>query len=63
MRAKQYNGHRNPTRKEATKSYISPPPFLGNAMKKAEDFSEWYNEIVEKANLTDKRYPIKGMNV
>jgi len=32
-------------------------------MKKGEDFSEWYNEIVEKANLTDKRYPIKGMNV
>ncbi|MGQ9587835.1 MAG: proline--tRNA ligase [Thermoplasmata archaeon] len=32
-------------------------------MKKAEDFSEWYNEIVEKANLTDKRYPVKGMNV
>ena len=32
-------------------------------MKKAEDFSEWYNEIVERTNLTDKRYPIKGMNV
>jgi prolyl-tRNA synthetase len=32
-------------------------------MKKAEDFSEWYNEMVERANLTDKRYPIKGMNV
>lgn len=32
-------------------------------MKKAEDFGEWYNEVVEKANLTDKRYPIKGMNV
>ncbi len=32
-------------------------------MKKAEDFGEWYNEIVEKANLTDKRYPVKGMNV
>ena len=32
-------------------------------MKKADDFSEWYNEIVERANLTDKRYPIKGMNV
>jgi prolyl-tRNA synthetase len=32
-------------------------------MKKEEDFSEWYNEIVERANLTDKRYPIKGMNV
>jgi prolyl-tRNA synthetase len=26
-------------------------------------FSEWYNEVVELANLTDKRYPIKGMNV
>jgi prolyl-tRNA synthetase len=32
-------------------------------MKKSEDFSEWYNEIVELAGLTDKRYPIKGMNV
>jgi prolyl-tRNA synthetase len=32
-------------------------------VKKSEDFSEWYNEIVELANLTDKRYPIKGMNV
>jgi prolyl-tRNA synthetase len=32
-------------------------------MKKEEDFSEWYNEIVDLANLTDKRYPIKGMNV
>jgi prolyl-tRNA synthetase len=32
-------------------------------MKKEENFSEWYNEIVELANLSDKRYPIKGMNV
>lgn len=32
-------------------------------MKKIENFSEWYNEIVEKANLCDKRYPVKGMNV
>ena len=32
-------------------------------MRKQEDFSEWYNEVVELANLTDKRYPIKGMNV
>jgi len=32
-------------------------------VKKSEDFSEWYNEIVELAGLTDKRYPIKGMNV
>lgn len=32
-------------------------------VKKSEDFGEWYNEIVELAGLTDKRYPIKGMNV
>jgi prolyl-tRNA synthetase len=32
-------------------------------VKKNEDFSEWYNEIVELADLCDKRYPIKGMNV
>ena len=27
------------------------------------EFDEWYNEIVEKAELCDKRYPVKGMNV
>ncbi len=32
-------------------------------MKKVENFSEWYNDIVEKAGLCDKRYPVKGMNV
>ena len=32
-------------------------------IKKSEDFNEWYNEIVELADLCDKRYPIKGMNV
>lgn len=31
--------------------------------KKNEDFNEWYNEIVELADLCDKRYPIKGMNI
>jgi len=31
--------------------------------KKNEGFNEWYNEIVELADLCDKRYPIKGMNV
>jgi len=30
---------------------------------KDEDFMEWYNEVVEVAELTDKRYPIKGMNI
>ena len=32
-------------------------------VSKADDFNEWYNEVVEKAGLTDKRYPVKGMNV
>ncbi len=29
----------------------------------ATKFDEWYNEIVEKADLCDKRYPVKGMNI
>ncbi len=32
-------------------------------MNKETDFSEWYNEITEKAMLTDKRYQVKGTNV
>lgn len=32
-------------------------------MEKEKNFSDWYNDIVEKAGLTDKRYPVKGMNV
>jgi prolyl-tRNA synthetase len=32
-------------------------------VKKTQDFNEWYNEIVELADLCDKRYPIKGMNI
>ncbi|HEX9341170.1 MAG TPA: proline--tRNA ligase [Thermoplasmata archaeon] len=32
-------------------------------MKKDEEFSEWYNGLVDGAELSDKRYPIKGMNV
>ncbi len=30
---------------------------------KADDFSEWYNVLIDQAGLSDKRYPIKGMNV
>lgn len=33
------------------------------SVKKADDFMAWYNEIVERADLADKRYPIKGMNI
>ncbi|MEM0127977.1 MAG: proline--tRNA ligase [Thermoplasmatales archaeon] len=28
-----------------------------------DDFSVWYNNIIEKTGLTDKRYPVKGLNV
>ena len=27
------------------------------------NFNEWYPDVVELANLSDKRYPVKGMNV
>jgi prolyl-tRNA synthetase len=30
---------------------------------KAHQFIDWYLEVVERAGLTDKRYPVKGMNV
>ena len=30
---------------------------------KAENFNEWYPFMVEAAELVDKRYPIKGMDV
>lgn len=29
---------------------------------KDEDFSAWYNDIIEDAGLIDKRYPVKGMD-
>ncbi|MDD4307263.1 MAG: proline--tRNA ligase [Thermoplasmata archaeon] len=32
-------------------------------MRSQDEFSDWYLDIVEKAGLADKRYPIKGMNV
>lgn len=32
-------------------------------IEKETNFNEWYNDIVEKAELSDKRYPVKGMNV
>ncbi len=31
--------------------------------KRSEDFNEWYNEVVERADLCDKRYPVKGLNI
>jgi prolyl-tRNA synthetase len=32
-------------------------------LEKEDNFGDWYLEIVEKAGMSDKRYPIKGMNV
>ncbi len=31
--------------------------------KWSEEFSEWYNELIESVGIIDKRYPVKGMNV
>lgn len=36
---------------------------LPKDLPKKENFSEWYNEVIERAELSDKRYAIKGMNV
>ncbi len=36
---------------------------LGVMVKKSENFSEWYLEIVRKAGFVDQRAPIKGMDV
>ena len=27
------------------------------------NFSEWYNELIETAGIQDRRYPVKGMNI
>ncbi len=32
-------------------------------MQKENNFSEWYNEVIRKADIIDDRYPIKGMPV
>jgi prolyl-tRNA synthetase len=47
---------------EATTAKAAQAP-AALTRKKADDFMEWYNEVVEVAELTDKRYPIKGMNI
>ena len=46
------------------------PTLMGNPAKakrgipsKVDDFNAWYPFIVEAADLVDKRYPIKGMDV
>lgn len=36
---------------------------LGMTFKKAENFSEWYSEVVQKSELADMRYNIKGFLV
>ena len=28
-----------------------------------DDFNTWYPDVIDLANLSDKRYPVKGMNV
>ncbi len=33
------------------------------SVRKAQDFAQWYLEVIDRAGLIDKRYPIKGMKV
>ncbi|GAI20500.1 unnamed protein product, partial [marine sediment metagenome] len=32
----------------------------GLSVKKEENFSEWYNQVLDKAEITDLRYDVKG---
>jgi prolyl-tRNA synthetase len=33
------------------------------ALPKKQDFSEWYNELLWRAEIMDVRYPVKGLYV
>lgn len=35
----------------------------GIIVKKSENFSEWYHEVIEKADIIDQRYPLQGFLV
>lgn len=35
----------------------------GLTVKKSEDFSQWYTQVVQKAELADIRYNVKGFVV
>lgn len=36
---------------------------LGVSVKRSENFSDWYLEVVRKGNFIDQRYPLKGFDV
>lgn len=38
-------------------------PRMTGLPSKSQSFMDWYLEVIEAANLSDKRYPVKGMNV
>ena len=35
----------------------------GLTVKKSENFSEWYSQVLDKAEVTDMRYGVKGFIV
>ena len=35
----------------------------GITVKKSENFSEWYTQLIEKADLADNRYNVQGFIV
>lgn len=46
-----------------TKSNIDEDKGKGITVKKSDDFSEWYSQLVQKAELADLRYNVKGFVV
>ena len=45
-----------------SKTPLDPRP-MADLPDKSTAFIDWYLAVVEAAELTDKRYPVKGMNV
>jgi len=45
------------------KSDVNEDKGKGITVKKSEDFSEWYSQLVQKAELADLRYNVKGFVV
>jgi prolyl-tRNA synthetase len=63
--AKQLKENKNETKKSITvkKEEKSVEQLKGISVKKSENFSQWYTEVIEKCELADIRYNVKGFLV
>lgn len=56
------SGDSSPTQEDSSRARDTLEEKMKVTLDKS-DFNEWYADVVELSGLTDKRYPIKGMNV